>query len=179
MRRVVLVIALMSLVVLGVCGSGAWAGEGHVQPKLTFSKEFEKIKSLAGRWEGTGKDEKGQANPAAVEYTVTSGGTAVVEKLFPGTENEMVSVYHDKGGKLHMTHYCMLGNQPELELKNSSASRIDLDMSAASHASLANELHMHSLSLEWAEDGALIQTWVGFSPDGKVMEPTVIQVRKV
>ena len=47
-----------------------------------------------------------------------------------------------------MTHYCMLGNQPELELKSASDGKVDLEMSAESYTSLAGQMHMHSLVLE-------------------------------
>src|SRR3989304_768334 len=56
----------------------------------------------------------------------TDGGSAILETLFPGTPHEMVSVYYDDGGKLGMTHYCMLGNQPQMTLKKADGNRIDL-----------------------------------------------------
>ena len=57
----------------------------------------------------------GKANGAKVrvEYRLTAGGSALVETLFPGaSRGQMVSMYYDRKGKLAMTHYCMLRNQP-------------------------------------------------------------------
>ena len=50
-------------------------------------------------------------------YAVTAAGSAVVETVFPGTEHEMVTVYHADGSDLVLTHYCMEGNQPRMRAK--------------------------------------------------------------
>ena len=93
--------------VMLMAGTGALAEE-HMHQAPAVSKELERVKQLAGRWEGISQEEGKEAEPAVVEYKVTSGGSAVVETLFPGTPHEMVSVYHDEHGKVAMTHYCML-----------------------------------------------------------------------
>lgn len=140
------------------------------------SPELEQIKSLAGKWQGIATPHgNAKAESAAVEYKVTSGGSAVVETLFPGTPHEMVSVYHDKNGKLSMTHYCMLGNQPELELKSAAGGKMQF---AESDKSLAGQPHMDSLTLDQSKPGELVQTWGGVGPDGKSEEPTVITLKK-
>ena len=54
--------------------------------------------------------------PTAAEYRVAANGSVVVERNFPDTPKEMISVYHDRGGKLSMTHYCALANQPQMSL---------------------------------------------------------------
>jgi len=62
------------------------------------SKEFERIKTLAGTWKG--KMDMGQGPmDMAVIYRVVAGGSAVEERTFPGTPMEMVTMYHDKGGR--------------------------------------------------------------------------------
>ena len=56
---------------------------------------FERLKSLAGEWQGAVGAQGGP--PASIRYEVGSGGTIVRELLFPGTEHEMLSVYHVVG----------------------------------------------------------------------------------
>ena len=102
-----------------VCSvSSVWAGDGKECPIPTIktSAELATIKALAGKWTGTAKHSNGTTEPTVVEYHLTSGGSAVEEKITPGTPHEMVTMYHDLGGKLAMTHYCMLGNQPQMVL---------------------------------------------------------------
>jgi Cu-Zn family superoxide dismutase len=166
-------------VVVILCAGNVWAGEmssGYTPPKL--SAELEGIKSLEGKWTGTSTD-KGEEKPATAEYHVTSGGTAVEEKLFCGSGQEMVSMYHDVNGKLSMTHYCALGNQPQLELKNSSAGKWDLKESDASKTVLSGQMRMSSLVIELSDEGTLVQTWTAEAADGRPLEPTIIKLKRV
>lgn len=77
---------------------------------------FERMKGLAGEWEGTLKD----GRTAKVSYEVISGGSAILERTWgeamPGGDN-MASVYHLDGNRLMMTHYCLAKNQPRLVAK--------------------------------------------------------------
>src|SRR5438093_10184366 len=81
---------------------------------VTAADAFASIKKLQGDWHGPSMM-KGMP-PSHSVFRVTAGGSAVEEKIFPGTKMEMVSVYHMDKGDLLMTHYCMLGNQPRLRL---------------------------------------------------------------
>ena len=76
------------------------------------------MKTLAGNWEGK-HEMGGKSMTLKVNYKVSSAGSAVVETSFPGMPNEMVSVYTEVNGKVNMTHYCALQNQPTLKLQDS------------------------------------------------------------
>lgn len=93
------------------------AGEYQMGAPVTHSKDFEKMKELAGVWEGKADMGKG-LEQLKVTYELTSAGNAIVERFDAGKPHEMVTVYHDYNGKLTMTHYCSLGNQPHMELRN-------------------------------------------------------------
>ena len=167
---------LLGMFVLGAGLAAPGEMPGYTPPKL--SAELEQIKSLEGKWQGTSV-EKGQPEGAAVaEYRLTAGGTAVEERLFADTPHEMVSMYHDVNGKLSMTHYCMLGNQPELELKGASAGKLSLEESAASAATLAGQMRMRQLVIERPDAQTLVQTWTAYGTDGKAMATTVITLKK-
>lgn len=164
---------LLSMVLM-VLVSPAQASERTAVIKS--SPELEQIKSLAGQWSGQTQSTHEEANEAAaVQYRVTSGGSAVVETLFPGTPHEMVSVYYDKNGQLAMTHYCMLTSRPELILKETTENQLVLE---ASNPELAGQMHMKGLSLEWLPDGQLVQTWVSVQPDGQPAGKTIITLKR-
>jgi hypothetical protein len=75
---------------------------------------LEQFKQLAGEW--VGKMKHGDMeHDMRVIYKVTSGGSAVVETIDPGSPHEMVTVIHADGNALLLTHYCMLGNQPHMK----------------------------------------------------------------
>lgn len=95
------------MIVLGTCllvAGLAGAEEGH-GPKPSEDPRFEFLKSLAGTWD---------SEMGPVEFRVTAGGHAVEEREFAGTPKEMVTLYYMEGGTLRATHYCMLGNRPQL-----------------------------------------------------------------
>ena len=159
----------------GVCGAGEMPA-GYAAPKTSVG--LEEIKSLEGRWAGTSEDHGQETKPAETEYRVTSGGTAVEEKDFSGTPHEMISVYHDVNGRLSMAHYCLLGNQPELELKDGATGKWSFEESAASAALLKGQMRMNRLVIEHPDKNTLVNTWTAYGADGKAMPPCVIKLKR-
>ncbi|HTF99161.1 MAG TPA: hypothetical protein VK654_01080, partial [Nitrospirota bacterium] len=90
--------------------ASALAGEKMGAP-VVHSKEFDRLKELVGVWEGKADMGKGPEQ-FKITYELTSAGNAIVEKFAAGQPHEMVTVYYDYNGKLAMTHYCSIGNQP-------------------------------------------------------------------
>src|SRR5208283_526475 len=86
-------------VVLGLAWA-AVADDMGMQP-VKMPAEFDKVKGLVGTWKGTTEME-GKPMDVTNTFELTSGGTAVMERLFVGTPKEMVSMYCAKGGKLVM-----------------------------------------------------------------------------
>src|SRR5438270_1128001 len=105
---------LTALITL-LCVAFSFSAFAHDMPAPKISKDFESLKALVGTWEGTSKME-GKEQPTTVTYELTSGGTAMAEKLNPGTPHEMLSVYANRGNQDSMTHYCVNGNQPEMKI---------------------------------------------------------------
>jgi hypothetical protein len=77
---------------------------------------FERLKTLAGEWDGTFEWSGGRTGSGTlhVTYSLTGGGSAVVETLVMGGVPTMTTVYHLDGNDLRMTHYCAARNQPRL-----------------------------------------------------------------
>jgi len=113
------------------------------------SAEFERMKGLVGTW--TGKTDMGQGPvEMKVEYRVIAGGSVLEERIAPGTPMEMVSMYYDKAGKLAMTHYCVMGNRPEMALKSSDAKSITFDFDASCCTiDPKKESHMHGITIRF------------------------------
>ena len=170
-KTIVFVLAMMT-------ASTAWADKECPMPVIKNSAEFAAIKGLAGHWAGTAKHADGKEEQVVVEYRVTSGGSAVEEKLFPATPHEMISMYHDRSGKLAMTHYCMLGNQPQVVLKSAAGGRIRLEASAETQKSLAGQPYMSSVVIEQPAPDQLVETWSGVDANGKIMDSTVFTLKK-
>jgi hypothetical protein len=92
--RFMLSVVLMSLSTVALAQSDA-------------QKSFDKLKTLAGSWEG-----KGDGHAVQISNRITSGGSALMSEI-QGQE-DMVSMIHLDGDRLMLTHYCPMGNQPRL-----------------------------------------------------------------
>jgi len=155
-------LALIPLWVLALGGATLTLAEVTEPPPYEGSAALKTMKALAGTWEGT-HIMQGKEIPAKIEYKVSSNGSTVVETMFPGSKNhEMVNVYHDKSGKLAMTHYCSVGNQPHLDLVAMEGKTLSFSLSPEDRAHLAKEGHMHDLKITMSESGHLQQEWSFF-----------------
>lgn len=137
------------------------AAAAIAKARRQFSPELERVKALAGRWEGTTFRESEGTTAAVVTYEVTSGGSAVIERLFPGTPREMTTMYHDDSkGKLIAQHYCNAANQPRLSLMESKDGRMYFVLSPDSDLRADLEGHAHELTLTVGPDGSLTHDWL-------------------
>lgn len=173
-----------SLVVFALVFSGsllAGAEDKQEMPNYmkpyTGSAEFEQIKSLAGTWSGTGMMH-GKEEQFTVTYETSAGGSVVVEKSFPGTPMEMISVYSEKDGQVVMTHYCMLKNQPELALKNSDDGTLEFDLIGGANMDSSKDMHMHSLKLTIKDDDTIVQEWTPYMAGEPHKESTKITLTR-
>jgi len=122
---------------------------------------FERLKSLAGEWQGTAGGESGM--PASVRYELGSGGTIVRELLFPGTEHEMLSVYHLVDGQLVATHYCAMGNQPRFKLQAATADELVFGFDGGTNFVPAKDTHVHDSRIRMVGPDRLEASWTVFA----------------
>ncbi len=133
-------------------------------PVIEGSPALQAMKSLAGTWKGTHMM-KGKELPATVEYKVTSNGSSVVETIFPGTPQEMITVYHDKAGNLSMTHYCSVGNQPRLDMVRMEGQALSFTLSPDHNPGIEHEGHMHDLTITIADKDHVRHEWTYYEND--------------
>jgi hypothetical protein len=165
------------LAVVVLAGSFFVMAEEQKAAAKPGSAEFEKMKTLVGKW--SGKVDMGQGPVDMVaEYRVIAAGSVVEERVFPGTPMEMVSMYYDKGGKLAMTHYCMLGNRPQMSLKSSDAKSITLDFDESCGIDAKKECHMHGVKIEFVDGDTITTSCKGLN-DGKEMPEHATTLKRV
>ncbi len=158
------------ILVLG-CVGFCCLGVRAASPSISGKDAFAALKGLTGEWHGN-INEKGKGPEVTVVYRVTAAGSAVLETLFPGSDHEMVTVYHLDGGKLVLTHYCAMGNQPHMALdKRSTAEDLVFDFAGGSNVNPRKDLHMHSARIHIESPDALMGEWTAFK-DGKEAEVT-------
>lgn len=161
MNRLSSILFCLSIALSGLLVTPAARADGG-----SAQAAFERLKSLAGRWQGTLPDDPN--SKTEVNYRVTAGGSALVETEFAGQPHEMVTVYHLDGEKLIMTHYCAAGNQPTLRFdpERSSNSELFFDFASGTNMDPAKDLHIHSGKLRWTGENTLDAEWVTYK-DGR------------
>jgi hypothetical protein len=139
--RAVLSMFVVSLFALELSASA------NAKATSATSQQFEAIKSLAGDWVAVGKDGK-PTDTIVSSIRVTSAGHTVQETLFPGSDHEMVTMYHLDGADLVLTHYCMLGNQPRMRAEpGKEVSKIVFKFTGGTNLKSNDEHHMHEATL--------------------------------
>ncbi len=139
---------------LVLCGIPACAPAIQGRKKqFVGSSQFEKMKSLAGTWEGASIENPKEK--ARVEYTIQADGQKLEEKIsFLNLENR--SVYSDRSGKLGFTHYGPYPLPINLEL------RIDREDSftfliAMGSGIKRNEWRLHEFSISFLDEDHIIE----------------------
>ena len=130
---------------------------------------FEKIKGMAGTWigttEGTGEAEaeaRGDME-AKLVYQVSAAGSVVMETMMPGTDHEMINMYHLDGDELVLTHYCAAGNQPTMKLDRSHHGALKFNFTGGTNLDPAVDTHIHGAQLDFREDGRVGSHWTSWA----------------
>lgn len=163
--RTALVLSSLALVLAGCHGNRM----GSAPTAITAASDqqrgmlLDQVKKLAGTWEMV--DEKGKKTVASV-FTVGSGGTAVREIMFPGSDHEMTNMYHMDGDSLIMTHYCAVGNQPRMRASSGSAGKIVFTFDSVTNFCKTDDHCMGEMTLVITDNDHMEQQWRGLK-DGR------------
>jgi hypothetical protein len=81
---------------------------------LTFAqsdaqKSFDKLKTLAGSWQGSY-----EGKPMQATLRVTSMGNAIVHEMKGEGPDDPITMFYLDGDRLLLTHYCDAGNRPRM-----------------------------------------------------------------
>jgi hypothetical protein len=116
-------------VVFVLIAAAAFAADTAATP-TDAQKSFDKLKTLAGSWEGhvtTVPQEPDMPDVMQVSLRVTSNGNALLHEMVgkekPGVpssdNNDPITMFYVDGDRLLLTHYCDAGNRPRMVGKTS------------------------------------------------------------
>jgi hypothetical protein len=121
-------------------------------------KAFARLKKLQGSWV-----EKSSATEVKITFKLTGAGSALVETQLPGTEYEMVTVYHLDGKDLVLTHYCAAQNQPHMKLVPGKDPNV-LNFDFVSVSNLKPKAgYMRSVKYRLIDDDHFVSEWSYFA----------------
>ncbi|MHB8728699.1 MAG: hypothetical protein ACYC9K_06625 [Sulfuricaulis sp.] len=111
-------------------------------------------------WVTGGYKEGERDQPVALSCELSGGGSVVLEKIFKGTPQEMVTAYHLNGDLLMLTHYCMLQNQPRMQaVRDGDTDKIRFDFIDGTNMNPQKDMHMRDLALTRVGANELKQDW--------------------
>lgn len=137
---------------------------GAAKANAASASPLDQLIPLVGEWEGT----TGNGAQVRLTYTLVSGGSALMERLQPSNEAEMITIYTAEGDHLRVTHYCSMGNQPEMETAaiTVKAQKFSFELTSVKGMKKPDEGHMTSLVLTMVDKDHLTQEWT-FLENGK------------
>ena len=132
-----------------------------VAAQTDAQKAFTTIKSLPGTWEGNSA-----MGPVKVTFKTTSGGSAVMSEIL-GKEDMITMFNLDGPGRLLMTHYCAVGNEPRMEASVSPDGKvITFNYVDATNLASPDAAHMHRMVLTLIDENHHTEEWM-FVDHGK------------
>jgi len=136
---------------------------------------YQWVKQLEGQWTLSPPErQEGKAsahptvspllgtNEIAMNFNLIGRGSTVQEDLLPGTERQMVTMYHCKDtdcSAVKATHYCVKQNQPEfLASLKSSPMELVFECDMSTDLCQSWDAHIHRITHQLSEDGMHLRT---------------------
>ncbi len=135
-------------------------------------KSFDKLKTLAGSWEGRVATVPPQADmegtPMQVTLRVTSMGNALMHEMKGSGPQDPITMFNLDGDRLLLTHYCDAGNRPRMVGKMSPDGKTlefeFLDVSGSTEPG-----HMQRVTFTFIDPDHHTEKWEFAMADGKTM----------
>jgi hypothetical protein len=115
---------------------------------------LDSVAALEGRWWMEGEE-----GHDYIEFEVTSGGSVVRERMFPGQPHEMTNMYSLDGNVLVMTHYCGAGNQPHMRARELGDGSLAFEAFAVGDLASPDSLYMGSMTLVFVDEDNVVENW--------------------
>ncbi|HJP87362.1 MAG TPA: hypothetical protein VJ852_15320 [Gemmatimonadaceae bacterium] len=102
-------IPYLSSIALLLAIAQSLSAQAHSVKNTKSEAALKELASLAGKWGGVQ-----DGVPIELTYTVTANGSAVMEEAKPSDGGSMITMFTADGDRLMATHYCAVGNQPQM-----------------------------------------------------------------
>ena len=130
---------------------------------LTFAqsdaqKSFDKLKALAGSWQGSY-----EGKPMQATLRVTSMGNAIVHEMKGEGPDDPITMFYMDGDRLLLTHYCDAGNQPRMAGKLSPDGKtVEFDLVDVGNYSSKQGGHMQHAVFTLIDPNHHTEDWTFF-----------------
>jgi hypothetical protein len=174
--RFMLSVVLMSLSTVAFAQSDAQKSVALTQSDA--QKSFDKLKTLAGSWQGAVTTEPRQPDwengkPLQVTLRVTSRGNAMVHEMQeagtpddPTRYDHPVTMFYLDGDRLLLTHYCDAGNRPRMAARTSPDGKT-VEFDFLDVAGSMQYGHMHHSLFTFIDANHHTEDWTFMMPGDK------------
>jgi hypothetical protein len=125
----------------------------RVEARTDSATSFDQLKTLVGEWRNAAKP----ASPFRIRFSLTAGGTVLVESWEAAGKPHSLTLYHRDGDALIATHYCPQGNQPRLKLTPGHGPKLSFTFRDATDLA-PGESHLHDLAFDLSDPNRPIRT---------------------
>jgi hypothetical protein len=160
---------MLSAVVLMLVSAVAFAQSDA--PKSDAQRSFDKLKSLAGSWEGhvatVPPEPTIEGKLMQVSLRVTSMGNALMHEMTgAGRPDDPITMLYLDGDRLMLTHYCDAGNRPRMVAKTSADGKT-VEFDFLDVAGGTDYGHMHHAVFTVIDANHHTEDWTYMTPGDK------------
>lgn len=142
---------------------------------------FERLKALAGTWEGRMTTDPHvpavDGTLTTVTFRVTSmGNTLMHEMTGAGRPDDPITMFYVDGDRLELTHYCDAGNRPRMVAKASAEGK-KIEFELVDVTGNMEHGHMHGAVFTIIDENHHTEDWT-FMRGGKPYRAHVVLRRK-
>jgi len=163
----------MLSVVLMWLSTVAFAQSGAQKPvaQSDAQKSFDKLKILAGSWEGhlttVPQQAEVEGKYALVSLRVTSMGNALLhETKIEGRSDDPITMLYLDGNRLLLTHYCDAGNRPRMVAKAAPEGKT-VEFNFLDVVGSTRYGNMHDAVFTEIDVNHHTEVWTWMDPEGK------------
>ena len=149
-HRYIMLAAALGLALIGAAITSAAEKSNSVQA-------FEQLASLVGQWKGMLENTE-----IKLTYTLTANGSVLMEESQPAGEAAMITMFTVDEDRLMATHYCSMGNQPQMVTKpitDPSAKNLTFLLSRVTGLKTPEDFHNTGLTVTMEDAQHLTQVW--------------------
>jgi len=172
---------MLSAVVLMALSNVVFAQADAQKPPSESQKAFDKLKTLAGSWEGKvttlpPQAEMGSGMLMQISLRVTSRGNALVHEMKeagtpddPARYDHPVTMFYLDSDRLLLTHYCDAGNRPRMVARTSPDGKtVEFDFIDVSGGTQFG--HMHHAVFTLIDANHHTEDWTYMMPGDKPVQ---------
>ena len=167
-------------VVFVLMAAAAFAADAAAPTQSGAQKSFDKLKTLAGTWQGSvttvpKMEEMGEMTRMQVSLRVTSRGNALVHEMKgagdgddPTKYDHPVTMFYLDNDRLLLTHYCDAGNRPRMAARTSADGKT-VEFDFLDVAGSTQYGHMEHAVFTIIDDNHHTEDWTYLMPGDKPM----------